>query len=323
TAQDAGSLLREQQRQEQLRTPERLPDAQRPTTPTAVPPAADGEETIAVRTVRFTGRFDLLPKTERARITAFATGQRLGITGLRALADEATAVIQREGHVLARAALPPQDVTAGIVVIEIVDGTVEQIEFNRDSNARVKETRLRDVLDTHVTPTAIAKGDLEEALLRINDHPGVSARARLTPGQAPDTSRLVVDVTQAPRFGARVFANNYGSSATGREQGGAVMTLTDLTGYGDLTHLSGVVSEGQQYASIASSMPVGASGVVASINYGYLDYRNVDAIGRLLGLEGRAHYVSGGLDYALLRSRAANVRIGAEAQWKALTDDSD
>ena len=318
-AQDAGSLLREQQRQDEQRIPQRLPDADRPVT-TPVAPPAEGEETVLVRTLRFTGEVELLSEAARERIAASVAGQRLGIAGLQALAAEATAALHREGRMLARAILPPQDVTDGTVVIEIVDGAIEAIDFNRDPQSRVKEQRLRDIVNAHVGPS---KDKLEEALLRINDHPGVAARARLTPGQAPDTSRLVVDVTQAPRFGARVFANNYGSSATGREQGGAVMTLTDLTGYGDLTHLSGVVSEGQQYASIASSMPVGASGVVASINYGYLDYRNVDAIGRLLGLEGRAHYVSGGLDYALLRSRAANVRIGAEAQWKALTDDSD
>ncbi len=318
-AQDAGSLLREQQRQEQRQTPLRLPEAERPAAAPVLPPA-EGEETVLVRTLRFAGKTELLPEAERARIAAAVIGKRLGIAGLRALADEVTAALQRQGRLLAHAVLPPQDVTDGTVTIEIVEGSLERIELHRDAGVRAAESRLRALLGTPLTPS---KDELEEALLRLNDHPGVTARARLAPGAAPGTSRLVVDVTQAPRFDAHLLANNFGSSATGREQAGAVMPLTDLTGYGDLMRLSGVFSEGQRYSSITGSLPLGASGVVASASYGYLDYRNVDSTGRLLGLEGHAHYVSGGLDYAVVRSRQQNVRIGAEFQWKALIDDSD
>lgn len=61
------------------------------------------------------GKVDLLPEAERARLIAETKGQRLELTGLFALADEIAASLQKQGHLLARAVVPPQDITGGVV----------------------------------------------------------------------------------------------------------------------------------------------------------------------------------------------------------------
>ncbi|WP_245468215.1 MULTISPECIES: ShlB/FhaC/HecB family hemolysin secretion/activation protein [unclassified Mesorhizobium] len=321
-AQDAGSLLREQQRQQELRRLERPPDMgedQQRQPPTHPP---ERGEVILVKDLRFVGRVELLSASERERLTASATGKRLGIRGPYALADEVTAQLQAQGRLLARAILPPQDVTEGIITIKIVEGTLEKMEFERRDGVRVRETLLRDIGQRHIRADAVTKQDLEAALLRMNDLPGVSARARLAPGQAPNTSSLIVGVEQEPVFSASVWGDNFGSSSTGRARANAQATMTDVTGYGDLTSLSGNLSDGEQFGSFSASAPLCACGLTANATYSYLHYRNIDDVGKALELDGYAHFLSGGLDYSLMRSRDANVLIGVALNWKALVDDS-
>ncbi|MDJ1157024.1 ShlB/FhaC/HecB family hemolysin secretion/activation protein [Chelatococcus sp. SYSU_G07232] len=321
-AQDAGSLLRERQRQQELQRLERPPEpeADRPL-PAPSSPLERGA-TIVVREVRFTGKVGLLEEAVRARIAASAKGKRLGLQGLQALADEVTAALQKKGRLLARGMLPPQDVTEGVVIIAIVEGALERIEFERGANVRTREGLLRDIGDGQIRVHDVTKADLESALLRMNDLPGVTAKARLTPGSVPNTSRLVIGVEQAPIFSATLWGDNSGSASTGRAAGNAQASLTDITGHGDLTRLSGTISEGQQFGQAAFSLPLGATGFAVSAQYGYLAYRNIDNVGRSLDLEGYAHFAGFGLDYSLIRSRDFNVRLSGGLTRKALVDNS-
>ena len=321
-AQDAGSLLREQQRQqelqksEQLSTPEESRGKQAPSAP------HETGETLLIKELRFTGKADLLPPAERERFAAAIQNKRAGIAGLQALADDVTGALQKQGRLLARAVLPPQDITAGIITLDIVEGALERIDIERSKGARVREELLRAIGQRQVQTDSVDKQAFEEALLRMNDLPGVTARARLVPGTAPNTSRLVVGVEQALILSTSLGGDNYGSSDTGRAQGNALVALTDLTGLGDQTRFTGVFSEGQKFGQAEVSVPWGASGVTAHASYGHLAYRNIDGLGRLAGLEGAAHQVGAGLDYGLIRSRGLNLRLSTELHQKSLTDDT-
>lgn len=321
-AQDAGSLLREQQRQQEQQRLEQLPQAEEQREQENPSVAPETGETIIVREVRFTGKLDLLPEDERVRLAASVTGKRVGINGIRTLADDITAALQQRGHLLASAILPPQDITEGLVTFEIVAGRLEATTFERSGSTRVREDRLRKIAESHIAAGSVAKEDLEEALLRMNDHPGVSARARLTPGNAPNTSNLVVNVAQARVFSASVQADNFGSYSTGKEQMNVAAILADLSGNGDLTQLAVVASEGQTFTSGSFNVPLGASRFTGRADYGYLDYHNIDDTGSALGLEGRAQFAGFGLDYSLVRSRDFNMRLSGSVNGKALVDDS-
>lgn len=321
-AQDAGALLRDQQRREDARRIDRLPAADED-----APPAEEGVagpeagQIIVLKALQFAGKVDILPEAERARIAAGVEGKRLGIAGIKAIADTVTMAAQKQGRVLAYAVLPPQDITEGVVQVEIREGRLAATEFERKGAVRMRAGRLES-LAAGIPVEGVEKKDMEAALLRMNDHPGVTARARLTAGETPQTSRLVVAVEQAPLLSASLSADNAGSASTGRAQAHGQVTFTDLSGYGDLTRLSATKSQGQLFGQAAFSMPLGTSPFSVNANYAYLDYRNIDDIGRFLELEGHAHYAGIGLDYDLLRSRDANLRLTGAFDWKALVDES-
>lgn len=321
-AQDAGSLLRDQQRREDARRIDRLPAADEGTQPAEGGLAGpEAGQTIVLKDLEFAGKVEILPEAERARIAAGVKGKRLGIAGIKAIADAVTMAAQRQGRVLAYAVLPPQDITEGVVRVEIREGRLAATDFERKGNVRMQADRLEQ-LAAGIPAEGTQKKDMEAALLRMNDHPGVTARARLTAGETPQTSRLVVAVEQAPILSASLSADNAGSASTGRAQAGGHVTFTDLSGYGDLTRLSATKSQGQLFGQAAFSLPLGVSPFSVNANYAYLDYRNIDETGRLLGLEGHAHYAGVGLDYDLLRSRDANLRLTGAFDWKALVDES-
>jgi hemolysin activation/secretion protein len=321
-AQDAGALLREQQRQQELQKSERLskPEDSRAKQATSVPPATG--ETVLVKELRFTGKADLLAPAERARLVAEIQNKRVGIAGLQALADEVTGALQKQGRLLARAILPPQDITAGVVTFNITEGALESIDIERGNGVRVRETLLRGIIQRHVQTDDVAKQSLEEALLRVNELPGVAARAKLVPGTAPNTSRMIVGVEQAPILSASLGADNYGQTGTGRNQGNALVALTDLTGLGDEMRFAGAFTEGQKFGQADLSAPLGASGVTGHASYSHLTYHNIDEPGRLAGLEGSANQVGLGLDYSLIRSRKMNLRLSTKLNQKSLIDDT-
>lgn len=321
-AQDAGALLQDQQRRQEPPRSQPLRQSASEETLLKRPFPQESGPTIEIRELRLTGKTELLTVAERTEVSADVPGRALGVVGLRSLADRITARLQQRGRLLARAILPPQDITEGVVVIEIVEGTLGSVQFERGENVRVSETLLEGIVARRPATRSAAQADLESALLELNDLPGVSVRAKLTPGVTPNTSDLIVGVEQAPILSGSLWGDNQGSESTGREQGNMLVTLTDLTRHGDESNFLASASEGQTFAQATFSAPLGASGLSANVRYAWLSYENLDAIGRAAQLEGSAHHVTLSLDYGLIRSRDLNVRLSGGIAWKALTDES-
>lgn len=321
-AQDAGTLLREQERRQQAPKVERLPAPAIEERKPQLPETPEAGPVVEVRDIRFTGKTSLLTQAERVAFVRQVQGQRLGIAGLGKLTDEITEALQHKGALLARAVIPPQDITGGIVTIDIAEGRLEKAEYERAKSVRVHESLLDGFIKRDVDAQAPTKAELESALLGMNALPGVTVRSRLVPGGAPDTSRLIVGVQEAPRVSATLGGDNAGTPSTGSAEGSATVAFTDLTGFGDQTRLSTVDSQGQTFGQADFSMPIGSTGLAGTASYGYLDYRNLTALGRSANLRGRAQFASAGLAYSLLRSRNLDLRLSGVANWSALIDDS-
>jgi len=321
-AQDAGALLQDQQRRQESPRSQPLRQSSSEENLLNRPLPRESGPTIEIRELRLSGRTELLTAAERTEITGDVPGQSLGVDGLRSLADRITARLQQRGRLLARAILPPQDITEGVVVIEIVEGTLASVQFERGENVRVSESLLEGIVARRPAARSAAQADIESALLELNDLPGVSVRAKLTPGVTPNTSNLVVGVEQAPIVSGSVWGDNQGSESTGREQASMLVTLTDLTRHADESSVLASASDGQKFAQATLSAPLSASGLTANVRYAWLSYENLDAIGRAAELEGSARHVTLSLDYSLIRSRDLNVRLSGGIAWKALTDES-
>lgn len=322
-AQDAGTLLREQQRRQEMERLERLPEPEVQQESRAPSQRPDGGETVIVKQLRFGGASQLLSESVRAAFSAEAQARPLSMAGLTALTNRITMTLQKDGRLLARAVLPPQDVTEGVVVIDIIDGSLEQIEFERNENVRIDEEPLRRLAESRVNTHAVTRQDLESALLRMSDFPGVTASGRLAPGELPNTSRLLISVDETAPLSTLLWTDNHGDAGTGRPEAAALLSLTDASGIGEQYQLRGAFSEGMRLGSLGVGAPLAASGVGLRVDYTYLAYDNITELGEALGLEGRSRRLGFGADYALIRSRPFTLRVSLEYGRTTLIDESD
>lgn len=320
-AQDAGILLNEQIRQ-QADQP-RVPGAGESAESFAPLPAPVGENanasSVTVQRLVFTGEAELLSAGDRQALQELALGKRLDIAGLQALADRATQRLQQQGALLAYANLPPQDVTEGEVILEIHQGRLSGIEIEPGAQLRLRRERI-EAIGARVMDEGATRETLTDALLRLNDLPGISARGSLSPGATPDSSVLTLRVDEGKPLGLSLSGNNYGVESTGTTQGAATLRLNNLSGHGDASALSYSRAEGQDYFAYSGQLPLGATPFTATASYSHLDYEHQTEPGTTLGLEGSARRITLGLDHALLRSRTLRLDLQGSYLQQGLED---
>lgn len=317
---DAGQLLNQQQRQAPPAPPPR---------PAAEAPAQSGQADegavfrALIRSVRVSGAQGLASDAELQAAVAGAIGQRLTHAELQALAARVTALLQRLGHPLALAYLPRQDLSAGVLEIAVLRGRLEgegrgvQI----DNRSAVPTALLQAVADAALGGEQLRNADLERAVLLMNDLAGVSARARLERGQAAGTSRLVVSVEPTAALRGEASLDNFVNRYTGSARGSARAVWANPLQRGDSLSLAANASEGNQGLQLGYSLPVAPNGLRLQAGASTLRY-DIGQELEVLGLQGRARALNLGLAWPWLRTREASLWLAADAEHKALRDDS-
>jgi len=132
----------EQQYKESLETPPSGLEIQIPASPR---PATKGRS-FEVKQIEFKG-VSLLTKEEIASLKSPYLNQCVTLNDVNDLIRYITETYIKKGYVTTRAILPQQDISTGILVIQVVEGKVEGIEF-KDGKARAGElaTAFPDVI---------------------------------------------------------------------------------------------------------------------------------------------------------------------------------
>ena len=321
-AQDAGSLLRESERQAVRPLPAPLPPKTGNIRPKRKPAVSSGVSVAVVHLI-FSGKTDLLTPTEREKLVESVSGKTLDLAGLRDLAAEATRLAQGKGRLFARAFLPPQDVTEGVVEIALSEARVEEVALVPIGSVRVREEILRGIEERYLKDrSALTEQELEAALLQMNSLPGLKVRASVEAGKAPGTSKVLIGIEEGTVFSGQVWGDNFGSASTGKAQANAVFNVTDLWGFGEEFRFQSLASEGLAYGRLSASAPLGTAGTVMNGAYSYLTYRDVTDTGRAAGLDGDGHQLTLGLSHPLIRDRVREITLGGVITGKALRNDS-
>lgn len=311
---DAGSLLREQENlQRQL--PARLPEPEKEESRPAL--TDSGGETIAVKSIRFTGATNLVPEADLHRLVADAVGKPLTFFQLNQLAQRVTDYLKSKGYLLARAYLPRQDVSGGEIEIVILQGRLDggegkggvyQVVPESGETLRIKpETLSRMGAATLRSGEPLRQEALERAVLLMNDLPGIKAKARLEPGSATDTTRILLDVSETPLVGFSGWADNYGERSVGMARANASVTLNDPLRIGDRLGVTGSHSEGLDFWRAGYSVPVGSSGLKVGVDFSSMNYRLINGAGAAADLNGESQTQRLNATYPFVRSRSVNL----------------
>jgi len=296
-----------EQEQLQQSVPDRLPGQEE--TETKETTVAEGGAMVLVKGFSFKGIDGVATEDELQNLLKDAVGRELSFEGLKGLADRVTGFLRTgKDYFLARAYLPEQDVTSGIITIEVTAGRAEgPVEIETAKGARIRKNLLSGIAGGAIrTGEAMKLKEVEKAVLLMNDLPGMTANASIEKGKTSGVSRVVIKAEEGPLMNSVLNADNYGDRYTGTMRGVYQLSVNDPTGIGDQVTVSGTVASKLRQARTGYSLPLWTTGVKWAGWYSFLSYELGKDLS-VLEAKGSAGSMGSELNYAFLRRSNASL----------------
>ena len=230
----------------------------------------------------------------------------------------------RSNNYLARAILPPQDLTDGVLTVDVIEAVFFKVEV---------EQELADLPNTQAHVVAIIESQqkigeplnaksLDRALALANDVPGISAQGSLRQGREAGETELLLKLYQGRTRQAELSMDNAGSRSTGFMRVMASMTWFNPNDMADLLNVVAVHTKGSDYARLAYSIPVGVDGWRMGMNISALKYEVVVGEEGILGAVG--HSLTKGMEwlYPLIRRDDVSATVSLTADIKNFKNTS-
>ena len=245
----------------QLPPPEELLPPLTPTPPEGLLPTPG---TITVEQFRFEGNtaFD---SGQLAQVTAPFVGRPISFADLLQARSAVTQLYVDNGYVTSGAFIPPQTIEDGVVTIQVIEGSLEEI--NVEVEGRLNPNYIRDRLAL-ATETPLKVPRLVEALQLLQLNPLVERiSAELSAGPRPGTNILDVDVELADPFTAQITLDNGRSPSVGSFRRGVELNEASLLGLGDNLRASYRNTDGSDDLDIAYTLPLSARNATLTLGY--------------------------------------------------------
>ncbi|MBD2578661.1 ShlB/FhaC/HecB family hemolysin secretion/activation protein [Oscillatoria sp. FACHB-1406] len=198
--------------------------------PPSQPPIPTPGALVPVRRIEVVGS-TILSDAEIQAIAQSYEGRSVSFEELQLLADKLTQAYLDRGYLTSRAILSTQTVTDGIVRVQILEGSLEDIKI--EGNDRVRPEYIRSRILLGVTePLQVDKLEDRLQLLRL-DPLFKTVESSLQPGTEEGKSILAVRVEEASPFILGVNFDNYSPPSIGGEEFKGLIGYRNLTGWGD------------------------------------------------------------------------------------------
>ena len=206
-----------------------------PLQPETETPTRPGTVQVLVRDVRVIGNTTFSDQ-EIAEVTAPFKNRTLLTEDLERLRLALTLLYINKGYLTSGAIIPDQDVTSGIITVQIIEGKLTQIDI--EGNRWFRSSYLRDRLSLG-SRTPVTLGPLQEQLQLLQQDRRIErVNAELRPGDQRGDSVLNVRVADRNPFHTSMEVNNYQTPLVGEIRGVGTLVDDNLTGHGDPLRLS-------------------------------------------------------------------------------------
>ncbi len=271
-----------------------------------------GGATVRIASVRITGN-TVYSETELLAVLGNVAGRDYDLAGLRSLANEISRHYRASGYPFARAYLPEQDVSAGQLRIDVIEGRYGEVRTS--GNARVAAPAQR-YLRPLQGGDVISTSQLERTTLLLGDLPGVTITPVMRPGATTGAGDLDVLTEAGPRVRADFGTENHGNRFSGEYRANATVRVNRAAIFGDeLLFRATYTDEGMWLGQIGYELPLGARGLRANVGYARTSY---DLRAPFEDYSGTAKVANAGISYQLLRSRQTNLSLSAGYRYKDL-----
>ena len=252
----------------ELKTPDATPTIENKRQPRA---DVSGEsKKITVNHFTFAGNTVFNEETLSELVKPYV-GHPISLAEIYEAADVVTSHYIKNGYGLASVNVPAQKVSDGTVKLEVIEGRLSRISV--EGNKRHRTKNILGFLGDVKPGELYRGGDLQSGMRKINELPGLKAKAVVTPGDQYGTSDIVVKAQETLLNGSLTL-DNYGREQideyrlTGQVQINNPFTIEDqlqlLALHSQDSHL--------RYYYGGYSIPLNYSGTRLALTYGRADF---------------------------------------------------
>ena len=174
-------------------------------------------------------------------LSKFKPGLCLGSNGINYIMTLAQNAVIDRGYTTTRILASPQDLSTGELVLTVIPGRIHEIRYNLDNADQTHVNRIRRIQNEFPARSGdiLNLRDLEQGLENLKRVPTVEADIQIVPAEAPNESDVVVSWSQR-KVPVRISfnADDSGSHATGRYQGGVTLSVDNPLGLSDLFYVN-------------------------------------------------------------------------------------
>ena len=260
-----------------------------------------------LRGIRIAGN-TVLDQTAIDAITAPYLDKPVTLGDLEEIRRRLTLLYVERGFINSGAIIPNQDVGGGLVTIQVVEGTVTEVEvagtdwFNPDYFRSRLASGLRQ-------PFNVQDVETEQQIL-LQDPLVKRLNIELLPGVAPGDARLHADVLEANPFSLTAQIANDQSPTVGEVRGQLQGAARNLLGYGDVLSAQYGRSKGLDDGSVSYSVPLLSDDTRLSLRYDINGTLVINPNLAPLDITSRYSSISVGLSRPFYRTAESRLTLG-------------
>ncbi len=273
---------------------------------------------VQVNDFKITGQ-DLYPEADLQSMLADKKGKLLTFKELQEGADKLTNYFRDKGYIAARAYLPVQKITNGVVEYAVVVGRFDGITVN--NHTKIHDSAVNRQMNFLKKGDYLTKKNLERAVWLMSDLAGADAKATLTTGADTGTVHVTLDLNPHQGKQGLFTVDNYGNRSTGYWEAGLKYNFLNLAREGDQL-AAGINTTGHKLFNygLNYTIPVITDGLTMSAGYNVLTYTLGDVYD-YLDATGTSRIASVGFDYAIRRSQRNNLYVGLRYEHSNIQDE--
>ncbi|PAX45810.1 ShlB/FhaC/HecB family hemolysin secretion/activation protein [Brunnivagina elsteri] len=245
------------------------PSQQEPLVPppqpeTQIPGIDDPNVKFKVDRIEVVGSTVFKPK-DFIPVTSPFVGRELTFAELLEVKDAVTKLYTDKGYVTTGAVITPQTLESGVVKIQVVEGSLQEIKIvgNRRLNSKYIRSRIKLGAGKPLNvPHLMEKLQLVRLDPRIQN-----LSAELQTGVRPGSNSLQVEIKEADTFKLTTTLDNGRSPSVGSFRRGIDLQEANLLGMGDTLSVGYANSDGSNAVNASYTLPVNARNGTVSFSY--------------------------------------------------------
>jgi hemolysin activation/secretion protein len=244
-------------------------------------------ETIVVEKFEIVGS-TVFSQEELAAAVADFTKKPISLAEIFQARSRITDLYVQKGYITSGAYIPPQTIQSGVVKIQIVEGSLEDIQVT--GTRRLNSNYVRSRLAIATKPP-LNRERLLEALQLLQLNPLIqNLSAELSAGSRPGASVLQVDVREAKTFNAQIALDNGRSPSVGSFRRRLQINQANLLGFGDGFNFAYTNTDGSNAFDVGYIFPLNARNGTVSFNFGTTSSNVIEEPFNILDIESSSRY---------------------------------